>query len=34
MAQLVFLGELDVKDLSELLSRLNRGIHAANLKTW
>lgn len=32
MAQLVFLlGELDVKDLSELLSRLNRGIHAANL---
>lgn len=33
MAQLVFLlGELDVKDLSELLSRLNRGIHAANLK--
>lgn len=31
-AQLVFLlGELDVKDLSELLSRLNRGIHAANL---
>lgn len=32
MAQLVFLlGELDVEDLSELLSRLNRGIHAANL---
>lgn len=32
MAQLVFLlGELDVKDLSELLSHLNRGIHAANL---
>ena len=32
MAQLVFLlGELDVKDLNELLSRLNRGIHAANL---
>ena len=32
MAQLLFLlGELDVKDLSELLSRLNRGIHAANL---
>lgn len=32
MAQLVFLlGELDFKDLSELLSRLNRGIHAANL---
>ncbi|MFI9580071.1 DUF1641 domain-containing protein [Staphylococcus capitis] len=32
MAQLVFLlGELDVKDLSEFLSRLNRGIHAANL---
>lgn len=32
MAQLVFLlGELDVNDLSELLSRLNRGIHAANL---
>ena len=32
MAQLVFLlGELDVKDLSELLSRLNIGIHAANL---
>lgn len=32
MAQLVFLlGELDIKDLSELLSRLNRGIHAANL---
>ncbi|MCG1145308.1 DUF1641 domain-containing protein [Staphylococcus epidermidis] len=32
MAQLVFLlGELDVKDLSELLSRLNRGIHAVNL---
>ncbi|MDU5912252.1 MAG: DUF1641 domain-containing protein [Staphylococcus epidermidis] len=32
MAQLVFLlGELDVKDLSELLSRLNRGIHATNL---
>ena len=32
MAQLVLLlGELDVKDLSELLSRLNRGIHAANL---
>lgn len=32
MAQLVFLlGELDVKDLCELLSRLNRGIHAANL---
>ena len=31
MAQMVFLlGDLNVKDLSEMLNRLNKGLHVAN----
>ena len=31
MAQMVFLlGDLNVKDLSDMLNRLNKGLHVAN----
>ena len=30
MAQMVLLGDLNVKDLSEMLNRLNKGLHVAN----